>query len=154
MRTPTNGCESGWSQLYEQDLVVDTQPYDGIPEMLAGLNEREIPWGIVTNKMRHLAAPIVEHFGWHTHCRTLVGGDTAARNKPHPDPVLHGLAEMGVSADNAIYVGDAAKDIVAGRAAGATTVGVIWGYVPPGDPQPHEWNADYTIEHPGELLAL
>ena len=43
---------------------------------------------------------------------------------------------------------------LAGRAAGATTVGVTWGYVPPGDPLPHEWGADYTIDDPRELLAL
>ena len=140
--------------LYEQELVVDTRAYDGVAEMLATLEERDIQWGIVTNKMRYLAAPIVAHFGWTTRCRTLVGGDTAARNKPSPDPVLYALEELGIAPARAAYVGDAAKDILAGRAAGATTVGVTWGYVPPGDPLPHEWDADYTIDHPQELLAL
>lgn len=141
-------------QLYEQALVVETVPYDGVPEMLAALDNRGMPWGIVTNKMHYLAAPIIEHFGLHERCRTLVGGDTAARNKPHPDPILHGLAEMGAVPATALYIGDAHKDILAGRAAGTITVGVTWGYVPPGDPLPHEWGADYTIEHPRELLAL
>ena len=140
--------------LYEDSLVVDTHPYPGTLEMLAELDTRGIAWGIVTNKMRYLAEPIIEHFGLHTRCRTLVGGDTAARNKPHPDPILHALAELGAEPGGAVYVGDAEKDIVAGRAAGTRTVGVSWGYVPPGDAQPHEWAADYTIDHPRDLLTL
>ncbi len=140
--------------VYERDLVQATVPYPGVIELLDCLQDSAIRWGIVTNKLRYLAAPIIEHFGLHRHCATLVGGDTAARNKPHPDPILFGLQEMGVAPSAAIYVGDAHKDIVAGRAAGARTVGVTWGYVPPGDPMPHEWDADYTIEHPQELLSL
>jgi len=140
--------------LYEEALCVETLPYPGVMDMLEALNERDIGWGIVTNKMRYLAAPIIEHFAMHTHCKTLVGGDTAARNKPHPDPILHGLNEMGVNPDKAIYVGDAHKDILAGRAAGTVTVAVTWGYVPPGESLPRDWGADYTIEHPQELLEL
>ena len=86
--------------LYEDSLVVDTHPYPGTLEMLAELDTRGIAWGIVTNKMRYLAEPIIEHFGLHTRCRTLVGGDTAARNKPHPDPILHALAELGAEPES------------------------------------------------------
>ncbi|NND53834.1 MAG: HAD-IA family hydrolase [Gammaproteobacteria bacterium] len=141
-------------KLYEDSLVVETQAYPGVLQMLDDLDARDIAWGIVTNKMRYLAAPIIEHFGLHERCRTLVGGDTAARNKPHPDPIVLALAELATEPSAAIYVGDAEKDMLAGRAAGTRTVGVTWGYVPPGDRAPHEWDADYTIDHPRELLTL
>jgi 2-phosphoglycolate phosphatase len=140
-------------KIYEQNLCVHTVPYHGVSEMLAYLDQRKIPWGVVTNKMRYLAEPIMEQIGMLENCCSLVGGDTAARNKPHPDPVLHALDAMGVRADNAIYMGDAEKDILAGKAANATTIAASWGYIVPGQ-SPHDWDADYTIDHPSDLLTL
>jgi len=140
-------------EIYEASLCVDTAPYHGVIELLDQLNSSGIRWGIVTNKMRYLALPIVEQLGLAEFCGTLVGGDTAARSKPHPDPILHALNDLGVSAENAVYVGDAEKDILAGKAAGTHTIAVTWGYTPPGQ-NPHDWDADYTIEHPRDLLAL
>jgi phosphoglycolate phosphatase len=140
-------------EIYEQHLCVHTIPYNGVIEMLAQLDQRQTPWGVVTNKMRYLAEPIMQQLDILKNCRTLVGGDTAARNKPHPDPVLYALDAMGVTANNAIYMGDAEKDIVAGKAANTTTVAVSWGYIAPGQ-SPRDWDADYTIDHPADLLAL
>jgi phosphoglycolate phosphatase len=139
--------------FYEQRLCAGTAPYDGVTALLDQLAERTIRWGVVTNKLRYLALPLLEQLDMARQCSTLVGGDTAARNKPHPDPIEHALAELGVPAERAIYVGDARKDIEAGRAAGVRTVAVTWGYILPGE-EPHAWNADYTINHPGELLLL
>jgi len=139
--------------IYEENLCVHTAPYKGVPEMLAQLDQQNIPWGVVTNKMHYLAEPILEQIGLLENCRTLVGGDTAARNKPHPDPILYALDALGVTADNAVYMGDAEKDIQAGKAANATTIAASWGYIVPGQ-SPHDWDADYTIDHPGDLLAL
>ncbi len=139
--------------IYKQNICQHTVPYPGVTEVLDHLNSAGIPWGVVTNKMRYLALPIMEQLGLLAHCQTLVGGDTAARSKPHPDPILHALTDMGIAAERSIYVGDAEKDVLAGRAAGATTVAASWGYIPPGQ-KPHQWNADYTIDRPAELLAL
>jgi len=52
-----------------------------------------------------------------------------------------------------MYVGDAARDIQAGKAAGMTTVAAAYGYIPPGD-HPQNWNADYSIEHPDRLWEI
>lgn len=140
-------------EIYQASLCVHTVPYHGVTELLDELNSTGVRWGIVTNKLRYLALPIVEHLGLASCCGTLVGGDTAGRSKPYPDPILHALNDLGVSPANAVYVGDAEKDILAGKAAGTHTVAVTWGYTPPGQ-NPHDWNADYTIEHPRDFLAL
>lgn len=140
-------------EIYEQNICTHTVPYPGITELLDALHTENIPWGVVTNKMHYLALPIMEQLGLYEHCQTLVGGDTAARNKPHPDPILHALDELGVAPGKAVYVGDAEKDVLAGQAAGATTVAASWGYILPGQ-APHEWNADYTIDRPADLLTL
>jgi pyrophosphatase PpaX len=58
---------------------------------------------------------------------TVVGCDTCVNHKPHPEPVERALALLGVSADNAIFVGDSPHDVESGRAAAVMTVGVTWG---------------------------
>ena len=51
------------------------------------------------------------------------------------------------------YVGDAARDIEAGNAAGMQTVVALYGYLDDTD-QPMEWGANFSIQHPAELIPL
>lgn len=139
--------------VYEDNICVHTTPFDGVTTLLQALDDADIPWGIVTNKMRYLAAPILEQLELLPRCRTLVGGDTAARSKPHPDPLVLALGQLGMPAARSIYVGDAAKDVAAGRAAGMTTVVATWGYLLPDD-NVDDWDPHYTIDHPDQLLTL
>lgn len=139
--------------IYEDNLCVHTRVYDGMHAVLDALDAADITWGVVTNKMRYLAEPILQTLDLLQRCAVVVGGDTAARNKPHPDPIHHALAELGIEPQQSVYVGDAEKDVLAGKAAGTRTVAVTWGYIIPGH-NPHHWNADYTIQRPAELLAL
>jgi len=138
---------------YEQNLCVHTAPYPGIHDVLDELDRAGVAWGVVTNKMKYLAEPILDHLDLLRRCATVVGGDTAAQNKPHPAPIHFALEAMRVKADRAVYVGDAEKDIIAGKAAGTRTIAVTWGYIIPGH-DPYGWNADYTIDEPKQLLHL
>jgi 2-phosphoglycolate phosphatase len=140
-------------EVYADNICIHTKPYPGMLEVLDHLNTENIPWGVVTNKMRRLAVPILETLDLIDHCKTVVGGDTAARNKPHPDPIHHALQELGYAADTVVYVGDHQKDVLAGQAAGTRTVAVSWGYIVAGE-DPTAWGADYTIDRPAELLEL
>jgi 2-phosphoglycolate phosphatase len=140
-------------EVYADNICIHTKPYPGMLEVLEHLNAESIPWGIVTNKMRRLAVPILETLGLLGSCKTVVGGDTAARNKPHPDPIHHALQELGYAAETVVYVGDHQKDVQAGQAAGTRTVAVSWGYIIAGE-DPSAWGADYTIDRPEELLEL
>lgn len=49
------------------------------------------------------------------------------RHKPYPDPILKACETLGVAPELSVYVGDTASDIKAGKAAGALTIGVLWG---------------------------
>ena len=74
-------------------------------------------------------------------------------NKPHPEPILHACALLATEPAQSWYVGDAGRDIQAGRAAGCVTVGALYGYLHPEDP-PESWQADLTIDAPEQLLDL
>ncbi len=53
--------------------------------------------------------------------------DDAQRKKPAADPLIECAKRLGVDADNCVYLGDSRIDIMAGRAAGMKTVGVLTG---------------------------
>jgi phosphoglycolate phosphatase len=81
----------------------------------------------------------------------LVGGDTLPVRKPDPLPLLHAARELGVAADDCIYVGDDERDIVAARNAGMKSVAALWGYRQAHE-DPREWRPDACAEQPLHLL--
>ena len=137
-------------RLYEQDIAVDSRLFDGMHELLSGLEARGLAWGIVTNKAEYLARPLVEALGVASRSCCLVGGDTTGRAKPHPDPLLAGARAVGADPAHCLYVGDDRRDVQASLAAGMTPVVALYGYLYGADP--HDWGADWMIERPLDLL--
>jgi phosphoglycolate phosphatase len=140
-------------EVYAGRLAVETRLFDGMREVLAALEDAGVPWGVVTNKPAHLTEPLLAALGLLRRCACVVSGDTTPHRKPRPEPVLHALAAIPAPAAAAIYVGDAERDIAAGRAAGTRTVAALYGYIPPGD-DPAAWGPDHRIAAPSELLSL
>jgi phosphoglycolate phosphatase len=119
--------------------------------VLADFEAADLPWGIVTNKPGWLTGPLLEQLGLSGRACCVVSGDTVNERKPHPLPLLHAAAVTGVSPDHCVYVGDAERDIVAGRAAGMQTVIAACGYLAEHD-HPETWNADGIIERPEDVM--
>lgn len=137
--------------LYSANLCVDTCLFTGMAELLEGIEARGLKWGIVTNKAERLAKPLIEQLELGGRCGCVIGGDTAGATKPSPKPLLAACALLGIEPQTAIYVGDDARDIEAGRAAGMRTVAVRYGYLNGGDPD--AWGADLVVDTPQEVLA-
>ena len=136
--------------LYAQQIALLTRTFDGIDAVLANFDARALPWGIVTNKPEHLARSVVAELGLAARSAVLVGGDTLAKRKPDPEPLLHAAQLANVDARRSIYVGDDARDIEAGRAAGMRTVAAGWGYLD--GENPHDWGADIVVARPQDLI--
>ena len=83
----------------------------------------------------------------------IVSGDTCTQRKPHPEPILHACGLLRCNPQHCWYVGDAGRDMQAGRAAGCLTIGATFGYIHPEDPVA-AWDSDINIGHPSELLTL
>ena len=114
--------------LYGEALAVASAPYEGVEALLAAIESRGWRWGIVTNKPEGLARGVVAGMGWATRCGVLVGGDTLPVRKPDPAPLLLAAERLGLPASACLYVGDDARDIEAGNAAGMASVAALWGY--------------------------
>lgn len=138
---------------YQERSLQETATFPAVSVLLDQLDVAGMRWGIMTNKHTRFAAPIVEALGLAARAATVVCGDTAARAKPFPDPLLMCAGQLGLDPCDCIYVGDDLRDVQAGRAAGMRTVAVRWGYLGEGD-DIDDWQADHVISQPSELLAL
>ena len=138
--------------LYAERLAEGTSLFPGFEAVLTTLEARDMPWGIVTNKPGWLTDPLLEALGLGRRAACAVSGDTVAERKPHPLPLIHAARLIGIAAERCVYVGDAERDIQAGRAAGMTTVVAGYGYLS-ADDDPHRWQPDGIVDCPGELLS-
>ncbi len=137
---------------YSQHLYVGTRPYDGMVELITWLNNRAIPWGVVTNKPAFLTDPLLALVTELPHCAVAVSADTLPLRKPHPEPLWHACEQIGVAAKECLYVGDHIRDIEAGRNAGMTTAIAAWGYIAENE-RLTDWLADVEMTDPHSLLA-
>lgn len=137
---------------YEQNLCAATRLFDDIEALFASLEARGLAWGIVTNKATRFTTPLVKRLGLDVRAGAVVSGDTTPHAKPHPAPLLHAAARLGVAPERCVYVGDDQRDIDAGRAAAMGTVAAAWGYC--ADTAASSWGADVTIDTPLALPGL
>ena len=137
--------------LYQANLAVHTTLFPGMAQVLDELEQRDIRWGVVTNKPGWLTDPLMDALELTPRAACVVSGDTLPERKPHPAPLLHACELAGCQPQQAIYVGDAERDIEAGRNAGMRTLAALFGYLMEHD-RPENWGADALIQQPADIL--
>lgn len=137
--------------IYATRLADETRLFPGMAEVLAHIESEGFSWGIVTNKSERLTLPLVAALGLADRAACIVGGDTLAQSKPHPAPILHACQLLHCSPSQSLYIGDAEKDVIAGRQAAMHTLVARYGYLGSAD-EPETWGADGLIDSPGEIL--
>lgn len=140
-------------ELYDKVFTRSPRLFDGMSDVLDVIEKHKMQWGIVTNKPRRFTQPLVKCLGLDSRAACVVSGDDAVKPKPSPETLLLACSTANVKPANCIYIGDAARDIEAGKAAGMKTVVALFGYLDKSD-RPHEWGADAMIKTPKEILAL
>lgn len=138
-------------EVYRANIARETTLFPGMQELLDNLETQGLNWGVVTNKPRRLTEPLLEALHLARRAACVVSGDTLTERKPHPAPLLLACQQSGCSVAECIYVGDAARDIEAGKRAGMQTLVALFGYIADTD-QPDHWQADGMIESPAEIL--
>lgn len=137
--------------LYVATGMVRTHAFPGVEPLLAGLEARGLPWGVVSNKAGDLVALLLARLGYAQRAAAVVAGDTLPQRKPDPAPVLRACALAGVEPARCVFVGDDPRDIQAGRSAGLFTVAAAWGYL--GGVDPWTWQPDAVAAQAGELAG-
>ena len=141
--------------LYDTVFTRSPVSLAGIAELLQTIENKSLKWGIVTNKPRRFTIGLIESMGLNLENRAacIVCGDDAPQPKPSPATLLLACSQVGVNPEHCVYVGDAERDVQAGKAAGMKTVVALFGYIDDTD-KPSEWGADALIATPNELLSL
>lgn len=139
--------------FYEKDLCIDTRIFDGIPEVIAKMRARKVPWGIVTNKGKRFTEPLLRLLAVDHLAACAVSGDSTPHTKPHPAPLLLAAELVSLAPAECLYVGDDLRDAQAARAAGMAFAAAGWGYLGEGG-DPREWDADALLAHPRQILDL
>ncbi len=137
--------------IYQAGLCRETKLFPGMAAVLDALPARGCNWGVVTNKPAFLTEPLMAALGLSARAACIVSGDSTAKRKPHPEPMRHACALAGSRPEQCLYVGDAERDVAAGKIAGMKTLVALFGYI--GDNErPHTWGADGLVTEPAEIL--
>ena len=124
-----------------------TRCYDDVPDVIAALADRGHQMAVVTSKASPIAHQSLAFVGLDHFFPVVVGYDDTARHKPDPEPVRVALSRLGVSPDDAVFVGDSPHDILAGNGADVMTIAALWG------PFDREILADARPDHFIECMA-
>jgi HAD superfamily hydrolase (TIGR01549 family) len=118
--------QTAYRHTYAKQEVRLTQPYPGVIATLQALSSFTL--GIVTTKEHRQAEIVLRRLALSPFFQHIQGGTPDLSLKPAPDTVLAALAALHCAPSHAMMVGDTPADIVAGKAAGATTCAVTYGF--------------------------
>jgi HAD superfamily hydrolase (TIGR01509 family) len=128
----------------------DIRPLPGACELLTHLTRSEIPWAIATSGRIETARPTIEMLGVDVTKVPVVTRDQVRHGKPDPDLFLAAAAQLGVSMDSALIVGDSIWDMLAAQRARALGVGLLSGGY--GADELERAGACRVYEDPADLL--
>jgi phosphoglycolate phosphatase len=104
------------------------KPYPCVVEGLEAMRSKGLRLACVTNKPAAFTGPLLARSGLSRYFELIVSGDTVARKKPDPMPMLHVAQSFGVPASQVVAIGDSVNDALAARAAGMAVLAVPYGY--------------------------
>lgn len=124
----------------------------GTTAMLTALRAYGLRLGVVTSKKRVNADQTLHDVGFLPYFDAVVVEEDTAHHKPAPEPLLHALALLGLTANDTVYVGDNPDDIRAAHAADMRSIAVAWSLRDRDELCAVAPTA--IIDAPGELLEL
>lgn len=101
--------------------------FDGVCEMLEALHREGYALGIITSKTKEEYEADFVPYGVSRYFGSVVCVEDSSRPKPYPDPLLAYLDRNGVSAEEAVYIGDTIYDSQCARSAGVDFGLALWG---------------------------
>ncbi len=139
--------------LYSKIAGSKCAPFAGILNLIEWLGERKIKWGIATNKPRLYTNAIIEKINFKPMPGVVVCPEDISHPKPSPEALLYGCEKLRCEPNEAVYIGDNARDIAAGQNAGMYTIAAGYGYISAQD-KPHTWGADALALNAQDLKRL
>lgn len=123
--------DSAYAAYFDHYTKINGQFSHLYPDVEAGLQALRalgIRLACVTNKPERFARDLLTHYALTPYFDAIIGGDTVARKKPDPMPMLHACAMLDVTAEQTVAIGDSGNDVAAARAAKMASLTLPYGY--------------------------
>ncbi len=137
-------------EAYARNVAAESRVFPGLDALLTAWHSTPRGWGIVTNKPRAYADPLIEALGLTP--GALLCADDLPVKKPDPEPLWEAARRLDIAPDDCWYIGDHLRDMQAARAAGMTAVAVGYGYIEK-EQDYRQWPADMWFDTPQDLAA-
>jgi phosphoglycolate phosphatase len=137
---------------YEEHCLDHTVLYPGILAVLEALRERQLPLGVVSNKLASSSEKVLKGLKIRDFFATVVGGDSTPHRKPDPRPLQVAAEQMKIHSRRILVVGDSSNDILSARRAGFTSCAVTWGFR--SEESIVAAHPDHLVRSPSEILEV
>ena len=117
-----------YREIFRENCMYRVRPYDGIPELLAALKAQHVKIAVLSNKPHAETVNVIETLFGAGYFDVIEGQREGMAIKPSPEGVFRILGQIGLGAEDLLYLGDTATDMKTGKGAGAFTVGALWGF--------------------------
>ena len=114
--------------LYKDNNAQRSYLYDGVREGLDYLKSQRYQLGCVTNKLEQFTHPLLKVLGIFNDFKIIISGDTLAKRKPDPMPLLYCAEHFNLKPEDCLMLGDSVSDVKAARAAGFDIICMSYGY--------------------------
>ena len=138
--------------LYQNNLVQFSRPFSGVPALLEGCRQLQVPLAIVTNKTEEMALQVADALLPQNAFGTILGHRTGRALKPQPEVAWEAARRLSVDPQHCLFVGDTEIDLKTARAARMYSAAVTWGYGLTPDLQALAPN--FCCEQPAGLLRI
>lgn len=140
-----------FKQRYSQYFCVETVLYPGVLEVLEHYSQAQKNMALATNKVERLTYGILQGLNIQKYFQVVIGPESIAHLKPHPESVQRILEQFGTAPTKAVMIGDTAADILSGKAAGTLTCGVDYGFGTPEEVR--EANPNFILDEISQLMV-
>jgi len=137
---------------YEKQFSINTKIYEGISKVLTFLQVREIKMAVLSNKPNSFTKKCVMKYLKNWKFDAAYGIREGILRKPHVAGVVEILKELGVSANETLFVGDTKVDMLTAKNADMDSIGVLWGFREKEELVEH--GATFIAEEPADIIKL
>lgn len=147
-------CTKFYRNYYidEGHYIDSTVLFNNVKETIEELGNKGILMAILSSKPKRIVDKMVEHFGLNGFKLVIGTALSNFKSKPEPEAINYIMEELDISKEDAVMVGDAKTDVLAGQNAGIDTIAVTYGY----DKIENliSLNPTYMIDDFGKLLEI
>jgi HAD superfamily hydrolase (TIGR01549 family) len=138
-----------WSKAV-LDYTHEVSVFRSLEDIIGMLSLSNLKLGIVTSKTKQELIDEFEPFGLSSYFEHTICACDTDKHKPHPEPLLACLKELGVPCHEAIYIGDSIYDMQCAKSAGVKFALALWR----AQTKDVFKDADYILEEPKDILKL